>query len=558
MPGDILGVTAVQTGWVQPPHETGGLDHLGVRAPIIHIYGELLPGITNVTDRARYYTFYPWLIWQLDQYGHRILDKAARTLIRRADCLFTLIGERHANQSSTRDLHALGTVGNSTLGSAAQALRVGQTLELDTYALEDPSPTRYFKNRLGGLGQYYVGSLRDVLLLDGDATSGLRYTRERGLLLAQSLAARVDGTRFWRCVQGGVVTAADLDALHTFCPCQLAEASLERDHLAEVFFSLDDQPRDEAGPIRRQTLRLFLELAMALEKAEKPFEVAQFRGVIYGGTLPGGANWQPRSALESIRQYWATYVSNEILSLGLQGAFYSVLAARLSEPGAFPALHGRALAEWYLSTKAVRSAIKSLSGGTFRDFVAETRESLPPLTAWEDPGHELAMATRIAELGHQTVSETELAEITVTAACLLASLAVRLESAPDPYLQLTFPQGYFEYFPLNLRSFRLAAGGRWRDMGLRDWLVCILDEWGISAHIRVALRKLRNQSQATFQVRPTDHGLLVLGAPTPEFSSPRFRQGRQMLIDIGALVPIGGERFSVSPFGRSLLDRADA
>lgn len=60
-------VAAVRTAWVDPVHETGGLDHLGVRAPCIHIYGGLLPGINHVTDRLRYYSFYTWVIWSLDK-----------------------------------------------------------------------------------------------------------------------------------------------------------------------------------------------------------------------------------------------------------------------------------------------------------------------------------------------------------------------------------------------------------------------------------------------------------------------------------------------------------
>jgi hypothetical protein len=38
----------VQTDWVKPPFETGGLDHLGVQAPCIQIYSQLLPGIVDL------------------------------------------------------------------------------------------------------------------------------------------------------------------------------------------------------------------------------------------------------------------------------------------------------------------------------------------------------------------------------------------------------------------------------------------------------------------------------------------------------------------------------
>ena len=49
--------------WIRPSEPIRGLDHLGVQAPSIALYTQLLPGITNVTDRARYYSFHPWVLW---------------------------------------------------------------------------------------------------------------------------------------------------------------------------------------------------------------------------------------------------------------------------------------------------------------------------------------------------------------------------------------------------------------------------------------------------------------------------------------------------------------
>jgi hypothetical protein len=45
------------TPWVKPPDAIVGLDHLAVTS----LYDKMLPGITNATDRARDYSFYPIL-----------------------------------------------------------------------------------------------------------------------------------------------------------------------------------------------------------------------------------------------------------------------------------------------------------------------------------------------------------------------------------------------------------------------------------------------------------------------------------------------------------------
>ncbi|MBU1235395.1 MAG: hypothetical protein KJ634_05280 [Gammaproteobacteria bacterium] len=47
----------IETALISPLPSIGGLDHFGTWAPRVLIHGHLLPGITSVTDRARYYSF---------------------------------------------------------------------------------------------------------------------------------------------------------------------------------------------------------------------------------------------------------------------------------------------------------------------------------------------------------------------------------------------------------------------------------------------------------------------------------------------------------------------
>lgn len=86
-----MGAAAETVAWVKPPEPIRGLDHLGVQAPCIALYGQLLPGITNVTDRARYYSFHPWVVWAFElRYPDHSVEEFRRVL-RRAECLFALV-----------------------------------------------------------------------------------------------------------------------------------------------------------------------------------------------------------------------------------------------------------------------------------------------------------------------------------------------------------------------------------------------------------------------------------------------------------------------------------
>lgn len=119
------------TGWVKQPKPAVGLDHLGSQAPCINLYGRLLPGITNVTDRARYYSFYPWFFWAYEKQFTTLNWDEVVGRFRKADCLFTLIAERHANQTDNDDEnHGIAMVGRNTLMPALGELEDGSHLFL--------------------------------------------------------------------------------------------------------------------------------------------------------------------------------------------------------------------------------------------------------------------------------------------------------------------------------------------------------------------------------------------------------------------------------------------
>ncbi|MDC1288313.1 hypothetical protein N8198_10550, partial [Gammaproteobacteria bacterium] len=212
------------------------------------------------------------------------------------------------------------------------------------------------------------------------------------------------------------------------------------------------------------------------------------------------------------------------------------------------------LAHWFLSSDVGRRALKAFKDGSVKAEVVSTRNTLPPLGSWHDETHEIALAASISMLGDEKISDDVVIKIIELSVRALLTLTARLEESEDPYASVTFPPGYFESYPLNLRSFLSHMTQAWAEKRFSDWLAEIIATWTVNAHIRVALRKLRSQSKATFQVRPSDSGLTVSGAPTPEFSNPRFRQGRQMLVDLGALTIDTDERCSLTEFGKSLLE----
>ena len=95
----------------------------------------------------------------------------------------------------------------------------GTPLRLSDYATQEESEERYFKNRMGGLGQYYVGQLAELGIC-AKVTSGpwIRYTEEFGKVLANTIETVLPSKAFWVAVERDVITVKDLIALREFSP----------------------------------------------------------------------------------------------------------------------------------------------------------------------------------------------------------------------------------------------------------------------------------------------------------------------------------------------------
>ncbi len=510
--------------WVKPPEPIRGLDHLGVQAPCIALYAQLLPGITNVTDRARYYSFYPWIIWAFEQrYTGHSLDEFRRVL-RRAECLFALVAIRHARILGDTDegRHGRAMVGRERL------LRI----EEDCFALGDYATTaeganRYFKNHLGGLGQYYFGPLRDLRVLDHHESAGYPgYDKELGRKLAEAFASAVPADAFFRVLEQPTATGQELDELATFCPCGLAASAAEHEILLDLFLARTEPFRQNGGTIRRASLGLMLDLAsQTVRDPEYTFE-GLLRGSTYAGALVDGSTWQVAEPHESALRGWGTYQRNELLSIAVQGLFAAVLRA-IERDEAHSIRQASDAADIAVRLLASMGADLTLS---LAALVTRVRAELPPLTDWQHEDHELQRGWRVQNL--HLDDDTNLEEIAQeSVAILLALLARGVDEYP--YADFELNSESFDPGEIHLLSLRQAAKNDWADLTVEAWIRWVTVQWGVVRHLRVALRKLRGERRDTFRIRPLESELRVVEAPAPVFTLPRVTRAQQILRDLG-------------------------
>lgn len=523
---------AIKTSWVMPPHTIGGLDHIGTQGPCIQIYSQLLPGITNVTDRARYYSFYPWLIRSYEERDiHRQDFNAFLEAYRRADCLFTMIAERHAQvMGDDAARHGPAMVGRETLNDAVRLIGEGKSVRLSTYTTREQTNERYFANKLGGLGQYYAGTLTQLGILVTVDKPWLSYTRERGEPIAQAFDIGVDGRSFWQAVDADTVSAKTLDALQDFCPCCLPQRQGEQAALLDIFF--DRKSEFEAqGVQRRKSLALLLHLAGALQAAGLPsLDEATFRAAAYTESLADGTAWRPPAFLAHTRLAWAYYVRNDLVSVAMQKAFAIALTALVTEPA--PPASIEDFSQSLAKRPELLKALGKLKVKTFDGLCSSLESGAPALGDFMANEHELAWAaTRLSRERLQLDLEPAFLASVVS---MLALLRMRENQDAPAYGSLMMDQAQLRDSPINLESFRKRCV-KWSDMTLSA-VVADLIAWILESHLHVALRKLRQSSTATFRVHPTERGIEVRGdIPVPAKTNPRIRQAIRILRDIGAL-----------------------
>jgi hypothetical protein len=545
---------SVVTAWIKPAQEIAGRDHLAARAPCENLYAQLLPGVTNVTDRARCYSFYPWLVWAIEQRCDPLTTEKFVQLVRRADCLFTLIGAWHGNQTGEDEgVHGAALVGRNTLLNVLGLIQNGQPQRLSIYAATDDTPQRYFKDRLGGLGQYYLGTFRQLGILAGGPRTVVKCTPQRGLPLAEAFDAGVDREDFFDALEADEISKGMLEHLQRFCPCHLPANPAEHALLFDLFFNRGDIFYEAEGTHRRATLGLLLDLAARFEADEPDYQgwhVGDFRACVYSGHLPGKRSWELTPPLAAARRRWAVYQRNELLSIAVQGIFWAALIELEKSGGWLP--DREALRQWFISSFAER-VFDDQGRTTFLAAVERARSSLPEIGDWENENHEMRLGWKLTEI-IRPVDNASPAEALQVAMEILLALAAREEDTHAEYdLFPNFAQ--LESYPINLTSLRANAQQQWRDLPLGDLLGWLVTHWGLDVHLRVALRKLQVEGRDTFRIKPTDEGLRLVGHIQPAFTSPRIAQALQILHDLGALAIDGetrGRRLTAT--GRELLE----
>ncbi|HEU5053264.1 MAG TPA: hypothetical protein VFT78_09135 [Hanamia sp.] len=203
--------------WAENSGFMTGRDPLGVQNSSITTYGRLLPGMTNLTLRLRYYGFYLWLLSEFDKMVSSKTEKNLKNhfnFIRRAELTVGFIMRKKYPDEL------------SIIGSNYTAMKENEVLEYGFYDIKlgadkiqnTGQEDVYWEFPSGALGQYYAGSLISLGLIS--ISEKFFIIELEGQKLASAFASSIPEaqlSRFLKIISLGLLTIDDINNLDGFC-----------------------------------------------------------------------------------------------------------------------------------------------------------------------------------------------------------------------------------------------------------------------------------------------------------------------------------------------------
>lgn len=511
-------------GWTEL-QERQGLDPLGMQNTSIALYQSMLPGISNVTLRVRYYAFHSWVCREYARAHHSPNTDQWCLFLRRCEALYALVAQQHAQ--------ATGVAGSRWASNTLKGLK-GDRIRFAVNADRQGS-AQYLLQKFGAFGAAYSSQMSVLGLLQEAEKHDLPVASTRGTKLANDFAASVGSAAavFLDAVRRGSVTLGELRQLGVFAPSHIEAESDERATYEALLFA-PQAGSDTLDASRRSSLRLLLYAAGALGRTPDAQEV---RWMAYSGFDDEGNPLPPLPGADAACRYrWRVYHANDLMHVCHEALLRFTLEALERHPNG-------------VRTEALLDEVASRLIEAAEDAPAtwgELEASLEvPENAWgEDEGNEWFLADNLLS---RRVEEALPAKMAFDALRLLATLARRFEPELGAVQQVLHGIAH-DTSQTVVTELRFLA--RHRDAPLKATIAALVKQRILDRHQLVAFQKLRG-GDYTFLFEVEDGLVRPRSKAGPVFTNPRLRSAISFLTDIHLLGVDG-----LTAHGRQVLEAA--
>jgi hypothetical protein len=291
--------------WTKTGSWTMGLDPLGLQATSIRIYQSLVPNITNITNRLRYYAYFPWLVSLYEKLHHSDDPAKFANFMRRGEALYALA-------TLVDDQQGSDGLGGSNWASQHRSEAAVNGIDFRPYTDDRTSPQTYLQASRGNYGVAYAPTLVEMEWL---TRSSVPVTNGRGETVASAFAHSIGqvADNIEAVLLAGTATAKQLQdigaAIH---PAKIPSGSQEQSVLREFLIGTHDTTKDALS--RRSTIWLVLDL---IRKGVAPGDIDALRKAFYARRLPNDDVYN--QSAETLDR-WRAYQANEFGQVALAGA----------------------------------------------------------------------------------------------------------------------------------------------------------------------------------------------------------------------------------------------
>lgn len=485
--------------WTKAGNKSLGRDPLGMQATSVRMYRTLVPGLTNVTNRLRYYSYYCWVVALFAQMRHADDIRQWRIFIRRAEALYALACEALKPNSSEK-------LAGIEWARKYWASFDGREVDLRPGTDSPGDAGQYLQAKGGNFGQFYVRSMLDVCLLHPFKRIPI-ISKDRGQALADAFAAAIGDAvarRLAQAIDRGTLSKADLlaigEAVH---PSAIHAGSTEMKLLRAFLWA--EQPDASGDTTRRTSAWLLLDLA---HRGVSIWDERAMRQALYQRVLPDGKAYPVHG---HVIDRWRAYQANEMCHIALEAWLNRIAAALLSEP----------VPPAKLLTDIVASGLPA--GVRRMPFAKWSLE-----VSVEAPALDEEFATKVWQALQRPDGETaRKAEILLAAAKLLAILWGKWADGTDGVRDEV---ARFSVHGGSSLAGVLATLTQHKDSETASALAATIRRHIIEGHLAIAARKL---ATGTFTYRfLLEDGMLSDGWIAPYgYTNPRLGNLAQFLLD---------------------------
>lgn len=319
--------------WNKPIKEIDrALDPLGMNRVNDRMIGDVLQGITALTMRVRYYSFYVWAIDQIHKKKLATTYTEFKDTFYKMERIFMLACVAHGEKESEKNHN---DVNGTSKGSEIWKKSSGQI----------PLNFTYFGHRLGGYGQYYEGSIINLGLIEKLDEEEFERPSELGIEVIKSFEKIVTQTQFLSIIEKNQTNKTVIEEIgDKLCLCNVKDQKSEKDALAKLFFA-DIGYKDKKEIQRRDSLSLILCITEQARKNNVCLYDEIFLSTCYFSEMKSDnkiIQIKIPSALSDIADKWKIIGAHDNLALTLESILQCFLQFLEENPS-----RGRSLQEFY-------------------------------------------------------------------------------------------------------------------------------------------------------------------------------------------------------------------